>query len=78
MRTLFLLERARTLPPEERRKTMNVITLIKQLQKTSITDLKNITNEQFNIDKEMLNKLLTDLEKKGRIRRLDENFIELN
>jgi len=77
MITLFLLERARTLPPEERQKNMDLMSLIKELQKTSINDLGNITGEQFNIDREALTKLLTDLEAKGKIKRLDENFVKL-
>jgi hypothetical protein len=77
MITLFLLERARTLPPEERQKNMDLISLIKELRKTSITDLGNITGEQFNIDREQLTKRLTELEAKGKIKRLDENFVKL-
>ena len=77
MITLFLLERARTLPPEERQKNMDLMSLIKELQKTSITDLNNITNEQFNVDREALDKLLADLEARGKIKRLDENFVKL-
>jgi hypothetical protein len=77
MITLFLLERARTLPPEERQKSMDLMALIKELQKTSITDLGNITSEQFNVDKEKLNQLLAELENKGKIKRLDENFVKL-
>jgi hypothetical protein len=77
MITLFLLERARTLPPEERRKNMDLMSLIKELQKTSITDISNITAEQFNIDRQALDKLLADLETKGKIKRIDENFVKL-
>ena len=77
MITLFLLERARTLPPEERQKTMNLLGLIRQLQKTSITEVSNITSETFNIDRAALDKLIADLESKGKIRRLDENFVKL-
>jgi hypothetical protein len=77
MITLFLLERARTLPPEERQKSMDLMSLIKQLQKTSIIDLNNITNEQFNVDREALTKMLSDLEARGKIRRVDENFVKL-
>ena len=78
MITLFILERARTLPPEERQKTMDLMTLIKQLQKTSITDLNNITNETFNLDRKALTKMLSDLEAKGKIKRVDENFVKLS
>jgi hypothetical protein len=77
MITLFLLERARTLPPEERQKTMNLLELIKQLQKTSITEVHNITSETFNIDRATLDKLIADLEKKGKIEKLDENFVKI-
>jgi len=77
MITLFLLERARTLPPEERQKNMDLISLIKELRKTSIADIGNITAEQFSVDREALDKLLADLEIKGRIKRLDENFVKL-
>ncbi len=77
MITLFLLERARTLPPEERQKSMDIMALIKELQKTSIIDLNNITNEQFNVDREALNKMLLDLEARGKIKRVDENFVKL-
>ncbi len=77
MITLFILERARTLPLEERRKSLDLTSLIKQLQKTSITDLNNITNETFNIDREALNQMLKELEERGKIKRLDENFVKL-
>jgi hypothetical protein len=77
MITLFILERARTLPPEERQKSLDLISLIKQLQKTSLIDINNITGEQFNLDRDALNKLIADLETKGKIKRLDENFVKL-
>jgi hypothetical protein len=77
MITLFILERARTLPPEERRKTMDLLSLIKEMQKTSITEISNITSETFGIDRASLDKLIADLETKGKIRRLDENFVKL-
>ncbi len=77
MITLFLLERARTLPAEERQRTMNLFELIKQLQKTSITDVGNIASETFNIDRSTLDKLIADLEVKGKIKRLDENFVKI-
>jgi hypothetical protein len=77
MITLFLLERARTLPPEERQRTMDLFGVIKEMQKTSITDISNIVSETFNIDRASLEKLLSDLEDKGKIKRLDENFVKL-
>ena len=77
MITLFILERARTLPKEERQKTMNLLSLIKEMQKTSITEISNITSETFDIDRVTLDKLIADLETKGKIKRLDENFVKL-
>jgi DNA-binding MarR family transcriptional regulator len=77
MITLFILERARTLPPEERQKTMDLMALIKEMQKTSITEVSNITSETFNIDRTTLDKLIADLEAKGKVKRLDENFVKL-
>ncbi len=77
MITLFILERARTLPPEERQKTMNLLAMIKEMQKTSITDVSNVVGETFNIDRATLDKLISDLEAKGKIKRLDENFVKL-
>ena len=77
MITLFILERARTLPPEERRKTLDLMGLIKEMQKTCITDVSNIVSETFNLIRQALDKLLVDLEEKGKIKRLDENFVRL-
>jgi hypothetical protein len=77
MITLFLLERARTLPPEERKKNLDLMGLIKEMKKTSITDLNNVVSETFNIDCEALNTMLKELEERGKIKRLDENFVKL-
>ncbi len=77
MITLFILERARTLPPEERQKTMNLLALIKEMQKTSVTEISNIVSETYNINREELENRLLDLEAKGKIKRLDENFVKL-
>jgi hypothetical protein len=77
MITLFILERARTLPPEERRKTLDLIGLIKEMQKSSITEVSNVVSETFNVDRPTLDKLLADLESKGKIKRLDEDFVRL-
>jgi hypothetical protein len=77
MITLFILERARTLPPEERQKTMDLFGLIKEMQKTSITEVSNVVSETFNVDRAALEKLLSALEERGKIKRLDENFVKL-
>ena len=76
MITLFLLERAWTLPPEEKQKTMNLIALIKKLEKTSVTEIRSVASEQFGIEKDVLDSLLADLEAKGKIKRLDDGYVK--
>jgi hypothetical protein len=48
------------------------------MQKTSLTDIGSIASETFNIPREELDKLVSDLEAKGKIKRLDENFVKLS
>ena len=67
MITLFILERARTLPPEERQKSMDLLGMIKEMQKTSITEVGNIVSETFNIDRAALDRLLAELETEGKL-----------
>jgi len=77
MITLFIIERAWTLPPEERQKSLDLVALIKKLQKTSITEMSHIAAEQYNIDRTTLESMLSKLEEKGKIKRLDENFVAI-
>ena len=76
MVTLFLLQRARTLPQEERQKTLNLLALIKKLEKTSITEISGVASEEYGIEKDTLDSLLTKLEAKGKIKRLDEGHVK--
>jgi hypothetical protein len=76
MITLFLLERAWTLPPEEKQKTMNLMALIKKLEKTSVAEIHSVASEQFGIEKDTIDSLLTDLEAKGKIKRLDDGYVK--
>jgi hypothetical protein len=76
MITLFLLERAWTLPPEEKQKTMNLMALIKKLEKTSVAEIRDVTSEQFGIEKDTLDSMLADLEAKGKIKRLDDGYVK--
>ena len=76
MITLFLLERAWTLPPEEKQKTMNLMALIKKLEKTSVAEIRDVTSEQFGIEKDTIDSLLADLEAKGKIKRLDNGYVK--
>jgi len=77
MITLFIIERAWTLPPEERQKSLDLLALIKKLQKTSITEMSHLAAEQYNIDRTTLESMLSKLEEKGKIKRLDENFVAI-
>jgi hypothetical protein len=76
MVTLFLLQRAWTLPPEEKQKTLNLMALIKKLEKTSIAEIRNVASEQFGIEKDALDSLLANLETKGKIKRLDDGYVK--
>jgi hypothetical protein len=76
MITLFLLERAWTLPPEEKQKAMNLMALIKKLEKASVAEVHSVASEQFGIEKDTLDRLLADLEAKGKIKRLDDGHVK--
>ena len=76
MITLFLLERAWMLPPEEKQKTLNLMALIKKLEKTSVAEIRSVASEEFGIGKDALDSLLADLEAKGKIKRLDDGYVK--
>jgi hypothetical protein len=78
MVTLFLLPRAWTLPMEEKQKTLNLMTLIKKLEKTSVAEIRGIASEQFGIEKNAVDSLLVDLEAKGKIKRLDDDYVKVS
>lgn len=77
MVTLFLFQRAWTLPQEEKQKTLNLMALIKKMEKTSIAELRRVANEQFGIEKDTLDSMLADLEAKGRIKSLDAGYVKV-
>jgi hypothetical protein len=76
MITLFILERAWTLPPEEKQKTMNLMALIKKLEKTNVAEIRSAASEQFGIEKDAVDSMLADLEAKGKITRLDDGYVK--
>jgi hypothetical protein len=76
MITLFVIERAWTLPVEERQKAMDLMTLIRKLEKTSIAEIHNVTSEQYGLEKAALDNLLAALEAKGKIKRLDDSYVK--
>ena len=77
MVTLFLFQRAWPLPQEEKQKTLNLMALIKKMEKTSIAELRRVANEQFGIEKDTLDSMLADLEAKGRIKSLDVGYVKV-
>ncbi len=92
MITLFILERAWTLPREEKaeekeekngdknkpeeNETLNLLRLIRKLEKTSVADILNVSHERFGIEKEAVDTLLADLEAKGKIKRLEDGYVK--
>jgi hypothetical protein len=76
MIALFIIERAWTLPIEERQKALDLMELIRKLEKTSIEEIHNVISEQHGIEKATLERLLSGLEAKGKIKRLDGNYIK--
>jgi hypothetical protein len=77
MIALFVIERAWTLPVEERQKAMDLMTLIRKLEKTSIAEIHNVTSEQYGLEKAALDSLLAALEAKGKIKRLDDSYVKV-
>jgi hypothetical protein len=77
MITLFVIERAWTLPVEERQKAMDLMTLIRKLEKTSIAEIHSVTSEQYGLEKAALANLLAALEAKGKIKRLDDSYVKV-
>lgn len=77
MITLFLLERAWTLPLEEKQKTMNLIALVKKLEKASVAEICSVARDQLGIEKDVVESLLADLEARGKITRLDEGYVKV-
>jgi hypothetical protein len=77
MIALFILERAWTLPPEEKQKTVNLMALIQKLEKTSVAEIRSVASEQFGIEKDVLDSLLADLEAKGKIKRLGDGYVKV-
>jgi len=79
MITLFLLERAwplSSVSPEERSKTVNLLALIKDLEKARIEDIYRVAIERFGIGKEEVDAILASLEKGGQIKRPEEGCVK--
>jgi len=76
MIALFVIERAWTLPVEERQKAVDLMALIRKLEKTSISDIHNMTSETFGMERAVLDSLLAALEAKGKIKRLDDGHVK--
>jgi len=74
MIALFLIQRAwpvSEIPPEIGMKAPDLLRLIKELEKAKIDEIYQAAEEQFNLEKENIDTLLSLLEKEGSIRRLE-------
>jgi len=79
MITLFLLERAwplSTVSPEVRLKTINLLAIIRELEKARTEDIYHVANEQFGIGKEEVDSILASLEKRGQVERPEEGYVK--
>ena len=79
MITLFLLERAwpiSPLSPEEVLKTLNLLTIIRNLEKATVEEIYRAANQRFGIDKGTVNILLASLERRGEIERPEAGYIK--
>jgi hypothetical protein len=76
MIALFIIERAWTLPAEERQKALDLMALIRKLEKTSVAEILSVAGEQFEIEKAAVDSLLEALEAKGKIKRLDDSYVK--
>lgn len=79
MITLFLFERAWPLSPvsfEERTKTVNLIDLIKKLEKTRVEEVYQVAREQYDIGRDEIDVILTSLMKEGQVKLLEDGYIK--
>jgi len=73
MITLFLLERAWPLSPfspREKAKTLDLLSLIKKLEKTDVEELYKAASEEFGLS-------MASLERDGKVRLLEGNYVKL-
>lgn len=74
----FLLERAWPLSPvspEDKTRTINLLVLIKSLEKTTVEEVRQVANEQFGIGREEVDALLDSLEREKQIERLEGGYV---
>lgn len=79
MITTFLMERAWSLSPvspKEKERTVNLLALIKSLEKTSIEEIRQVASERFEVEKGEVDALLASLERDKKIERLDEDYVK--
>ncbi|MHA1711897.1 MAG: hypothetical protein ACTSUS_07555 [Candidatus Freyarchaeota archaeon] len=80
MIALFLLERAWPLspvPPDEKAKSLNLLALIKKLEKASVEEIRRVAAEGVGLSVEEVDALLASLEGEGRIRRLEGEYVKV-
>jgi len=80
MIVLFLLERAWPLSPvspKEKAKTVNLLALIKKLEKTSVKEIRQTASKEFGLSENEVDFLLASLEENGKIKRLEEDYVKI-
>lgn len=77
---LFLLERTwpvSPVSPEVRLKTLNLLALVKDMEKARIEEIYHAAKKRFGIDEEKTGILLTSLEEEGKIERPEEGYVKV-
>ena len=74
MKSINLLDLAKT--KKTKTKTMNLLGLIKRLEKTSIKEVCQVAGERFGIGEEEIKGMLDSFEKEGRIKLVEEGYIK--
>lgn len=79
MITLFIFERAWPLSPisfEDRMKTVDLLGLIRKLEKTRVEEVYQAVREQFDIGRDEIDSILTSLQKTGEIKLLEDGYVK--
>jgi len=77
---LFLLQRAwpiSPVSPEDKTKTLDLLALMRKLEKTSIEEVCQIASEEFGIRRGEIEVLLANLEKDGRVKRVGDGHVKV-
>ena len=77
---LFLVERAwpiSHMPPEFKLKSVDLLSLIKDLEVAKLEDVYRVAGEKMGLDRGQVDDLISSLEEKGEIRRPEPGFVKV-